>query len=188
MTNRDTDNRGPVNRDPDNRDDFDNRKETALATSSLTGGAVASLMELGKTFNNVDTAAITRRSEMPILTFRSRERTLDDGQKPPLKTIFWGVNSLTFKRNLSFNDASGGRQKLLPVSLPMPVAELPTTASSAGRVERQPEVLSGRRRRGYKMTTVAHPGHRRIDQGGCDRIDRPARRQDLADRISKKNT
>jgi hypothetical protein len=131
MTNRDTDNRGPVNRGPDNRDDSGNRKETALATSSLTGGAVTSLAALGATLNSVDTASVIGGSERPLLIFKSRDSggiwtvgqkrtTVEEGSR-------WAANPRTFQRGYVCFDADKKvGEKLLPVSLPMPdLAELP---------------------------------------------------------------
>jgi hypothetical protein len=130
MTNRDTDNRDPVNRDPDNRDDFS--EETALASSSLTGGAVASLTALEKVFNNVDTAAITRRAGLPTLTFRSRDSggiwTFGQKRTAVEAGSDWAVNPGTFQRGYVCFDTSKkvAGERVLPISLPMPdFAELP---------------------------------------------------------------
>ena len=132
MTNRNTDNRDPVNRDPDNRNVSDNSKETALAASSLTGGAVASLAALGTTLNTVDTAAIARRAGLPILTFKSRDGggIWTIGQKHIVVEAGsdWAVNPHTFQRGYVCFDANKKvvGERLLPVSLPKPnVAELP---------------------------------------------------------------
>jgi hypothetical protein len=129
MTSRDTDNRDPVNRDPDN--DFDNRKETALAASSLTGGAVASLAALGTTLNNVDTTSIIGGSERPLLIFKSRDSggIWTTGQKRTHveEGSSWAVNPSTFQRGYVCFDADKKvGERLLPISLPMPdLAELP---------------------------------------------------------------
>ena len=131
MTNRDTDNRGPVNRGPDNRDDSGNRKETALATSSLTGGAVTSLAALGATLNSVDTASVVSGSERPLLIFKSRDSggIWTVGQKRTIveEGSSWAADPRTFQRGFVCFDADKKvGEKLLPVSLPMPdFAELP---------------------------------------------------------------
>ena len=131
MTNRDTDNRDPVNRDPDNRDDNDNRKETALAASSLTGGALASLAALGTTLNSVDTASVIGRSERAAahVQEQGQRRHLDvraeahhRRRRQPL-----GRQPATFQRGyVCFDGNKKVGEKLLPVSQPMPdLAELP---------------------------------------------------------------
>ena len=109
------------------------RPGSKLAPAPAAGGALTSLAALQTALANVNTAAISGRTGLPMMLFkREGSGTWGFGQKRtiPEADSRWAVNPLTFKYGyICFGDNNKvADERLVPVTQPKPViTELPDT-------------------------------------------------------------
>ena len=119
-------------RDRDHANDNGDHKRRGGVAPAPAGGALTSLAALQTALANVNTAAISGRSGLPMMLFkREGSGTWGFGQKRTIPEVGskWAVNPTTFKWGyICFDEANKPTERLVSVSQPKPeIATLPDT-------------------------------------------------------------